>query len=211
MTAGNPEQLLLRFTVPTMIGNLLHQVYSITDSMIVGRVLGQSSLAAIGCTAPIIMLLAALMVGVNVGVSILLSQMYGKHDMAAVRRAFANSLYIGAVIAVLLAGAGFLLAEPILRWMNTPEAALREAVAYPRISFLTTFCPLLYYLLSCAFRGMGAASDSMYGGVIQLGVKVAVILAGAYLLERLPAVWAVWPLSFGVSAVYLFHRYRKTV
>ncbi len=50
MTIGSPLQLLTAFTLPALAGNLLNQVYSITDSIIVGRYLGQTSLAAIGVT-----------------------------------------------------------------------------------------------------------------------------------------------------------------
>ena len=59
MTAGSPLRLLTAFTLPALAGNLLNQVYSITDSIIVGRYLGQTSLAAIGVTMPIVLLTAA--------------------------------------------------------------------------------------------------------------------------------------------------------
>ena len=45
MTTGRPLPLLLRFTLPTLAGNLLHQAYSITDSVVVGQFLGQTALA----------------------------------------------------------------------------------------------------------------------------------------------------------------------
>ena len=70
MTEGKPISLLWAFTFPTLMGNLLNQVYSITDSIVVGRYLGQTALAAVGSTMPVILLLAALMIGINVGVGI---------------------------------------------------------------------------------------------------------------------------------------------
>ena len=60
MTEGKPISLLWAFTFPTLMGNLLNQVYSITDSIVVGRYLGQTALAAVGSTMPVILLLAAL-------------------------------------------------------------------------------------------------------------------------------------------------------
>ncbi len=155
MTRGDPLGLLVRFSLPALAGSILHQVYSITDSIIVGRYLGQTALAAVGCTAPVVMLLAALMIGVNTGVGILLSQSYGTKNMADMRRTFANSLYFGAVIALAIGLLGLVFAVPILRAMGTPEGPLREASAYLRINFLTTGCPLLYFLFSGAFRSMG--------------------------------------------------------
>ena len=58
MTEGKPISLLWAFTFPTLMGNLLNQVYSITDSIVVGRYLGQTALAAVGSTMPVILLLS---------------------------------------------------------------------------------------------------------------------------------------------------------
>ena len=69
MTSGEPWKLLLRFAIPTMLGGLLNQVYSITDSIIVGRYLGESALAAVGSCGPVVMLLGAILVGLNMGVA----------------------------------------------------------------------------------------------------------------------------------------------
>ncbi len=162
MTTGRPLPLLLRFALPTLAGNLLHQAYSITDSIVVGRFLGQTALASAGCTAPVAMLLAALMIGVNIAVGILISHAFGRHDYEGIRRTMVNSLYLGLVIAAVLAVVGGSLAEPILRWMGTPEGPLRNAVAYLRINFITAVCPLFYYLFSSVFRGMGDSRTALY-------------------------------------------------
>ncbi len=172
MTRGRVLPLLLAFSVPTVIGNLLHQLYAITDSIVVGRILGIQSLAAIGSTMPIIMLLAALIMGVNIGVSILLSQAFGKHDMPLMRRSFANSLYLGVGLSLLMAVAGNLLAKPILRLMGTPPAPMEEAAAYLRINFLTTLCPMLYYLHSCAYRGLGDSRTDLYCLIVSVAANI---------------------------------------
>ena len=95
MTEGKPISLLWAFTFPTLMGNLLNQVYSITDSIVVGRYLGQTALAAVGSTMPVILLLAALMIGINVGVGIIISRYFGQKNEELMRRAFVNSLYLG--------------------------------------------------------------------------------------------------------------------
>lgn len=162
MTTGDPAALLWCFALPTIAGNLLHQAYSITDSIVVGRYLGQTALAAIGCTSPVTMLLAALMIGINTGVGILVSQDAGRQEQAGIRRTLVNSLYLGLAVAAALAAAGLWLAEPILRWMGTPEGPLQGAVTYLRISFMTSVCPLFYYLFSSTFRGMGDSRTALY-------------------------------------------------
>ena len=67
MTKGRPLKLLLVFTLPALLSNFLSQVYSLTDSIIVGKVLGNRALDAIGVTMPIILLIVSLVIGVNIG------------------------------------------------------------------------------------------------------------------------------------------------
>lgn len=203
MVTGNPMQLLLRFTFPMMVGNLLHQVYSITDSIVVGRCLGQTALAAVGCTMPVVLLLASLMIGINMGVGIVMSQQFGRRDEAAMRNAFANSMYLGLFVSVLLALFGGVLAEPILRWMGTPQAPLRDAAAYLRINFITAVCPLFYYLFSSAFRGMGDSVTALYCLIASVVINISLDILFVAVLQ-----WGVegsaWAtaLAQGLSAIF---------
>ena len=121
MTEGKPISLLWAFTFPTLMGNLLNQVYSITDSIVVGRYLGQTALAAVGSTMPVILLLAALMIGINVGVGIIISRYFGQKNEELMRRAFVNSLYLGLFLSAGMMVMGLTFSGTILRWMGTPE------------------------------------------------------------------------------------------
>ena len=129
MTTGSPLRLLTAFTLPALAGNLLNQVYSITDSIIVGRYLGQTSLAAIGVTMPIVLLTAAMVIGLNVGVGILLSQAFGRKDIGQMRHTFANSFYLAAIIAVFTTGVGLPLTVPILKLLGLLAARLPGAAS----------------------------------------------------------------------------------
>lgn len=120
MTEGKPISLLWAFTFPTLMGNLLNQVYSITDSIVVGRYLGQTALAAVGSTMPVILLLAALMIGINVGVGIIISRYFGQKNEELMRRAFVNSLYLGLFLSAGMMVMGLTFSGTILRWMGTP-------------------------------------------------------------------------------------------
>jgi len=162
MTEGEPWRLLLKFAVPAMLAGLLNQVYSVTDSIIVGRYLGENALAAVGGCGPLIMLLGAVMVGLNMGVGVIMSQCFGSRDITRMRKAFANSMYIGAILSLCMAVLGIVLSRPVLTLMGTPEGPLEQAVIYLRISYGTSVFPVLYWLFSCAFRGMGDSTTSLY-------------------------------------------------
>lgn len=212
MTQGNVMRGLVAFSVPSLIGNLLHQVYSLTDSIVVGRILGVEALAAVGCTMPLILLLAALMIGTNIGVGVLLSQAFGAQDMDRMRRSFLNSLYVGAGISLALALIGAPLSRPVLVLMGTPEETLRNAVAYLRINFLTSLCPMLYYLFSCAFRGMGDSRTDLYCLAVSVGMNVVldILFVAAFRWGVAGSAWAtaLAQLTSAVfAAILLFKKY----
>ena len=93
MTKGRPLKLLLVFTLPALLSNFLSQVYSLTDSIIVGKVLGNRALDAIGVTMPIILLIVSLVIGVNIGCGVLMAKSFGKKEYGQVRHIFVNSFY----------------------------------------------------------------------------------------------------------------------
>ena len=212
MTRGDVLGGILAFSVPSLIGNLLHQVYSLTDSIVVGRILGMEALAAVGCTMPLILLLAALMIGTNIGVGVLLSQAFGARDMRRMRRGFLNSLYVGLGISLVLAVIGAPLARPILVLMGTPEGPLKNAVEYLRINFLTCFCPMFYYLFSCAFRGMGDSRTDLYCLMVSVAMNVVldILFVAVFHWGVAGSAWAtaLAQLTSAVfAAVLLFRKY----
>ena len=214
MTQGSPMRKMLAFSIPVLVGNVLNQVYSLTDSIIVGRVLGVDALAAVGCTMPIVLLLAAVMIGVNAGVSILLSQAYGSRDIDLMRRYFANSIYLGVLVALFMAVVGTAISEPVLRLLGTPEGPFNDALAYIRINFLTSVCPLFYFLLSCAYRGMGDSRTDLYFLIISVVANIFLdyVFVAVYSWGVAGSAWATalaQLLSAICSGITLFVKYPQ--
>ena len=80
MTAGNPTALLIKFSIPMLIGNLFQQFYNLVDSVIVGQFVGKDALAAIGATGSATFLFFALCNGIGNGGGIITSQSFGRGD-----------------------------------------------------------------------------------------------------------------------------------
>lgn len=51
MTRGKPASLIARFALPIVLSSLLQQLYTMCDSMIVGRMLGDAAFAAVGSSS----------------------------------------------------------------------------------------------------------------------------------------------------------------
>ena len=214
MTTGSPLRLLTAFTLPALAGNLLNQVYSITDSIIVGRYLGQTSLAAIGVTMPIVLLTAAMVVGLNVGVGILLSQAFGRKDIEQMRHTFANSFYLALIIALFTMSVGLPLTVPILKLMGTPSAPMAEAASYLHINFATTIFPLLYFLFNNAFRGMGDSMTALWCLIVSVVINIFldILFVAVFGWGVAGTAWATaiaQALSVVFSVVMLYRRFPE--
>ena len=72
-TTGNEAKHIFRFALPMLIGNVFQQLYNVVDSIIVVRYFGDKALAAVGALLPIIFMVIALIIGIGIGSSVVIS------------------------------------------------------------------------------------------------------------------------------------------
>ena len=77
MTKGNEIALLIKFTIPMLLGNLFQQFYNLADTIIVGQFGGPYGLPAIGSVGSVNFLFFSLCMGMGAGVGIMISQNFG--------------------------------------------------------------------------------------------------------------------------------------
>ena len=135
MTAGSPARLILRFSVPILLGNLLQQLYSLVDSLIVGRLLGVTALAAVSASGWLDWAVLSMLMGIAQGFSIQAAQCFGAQDYAGLRRTAGQSLWISIAVTVLLEIIGQTMLAPVLRLMNTPAETFPLTQSYLRIIY----------------------------------------------------------------------------
>lgn len=88
MTRGKPAGLLLRFALPLMLSCLLQQLYTLCDSVILGRVLGESAFAAVGAAAFLHGIPLNILLGCTQGFGVALGQRFGAKDRVGLARFF---------------------------------------------------------------------------------------------------------------------------
>lgn len=113
MTKGSPLRLILRFSLPVLIGNIFQQLYSIVDTIIVGRCVGNDALAAVGSTGALSFLILGFAIGITGGFSVIASQRFGAQDEEGVKRSAAASTQLCVLITVLLTAVSLLTAKPL--------------------------------------------------------------------------------------------------
>lgn len=134
LTHGSPARLIFFFSLPLLCGNAFQQIYSMVDTIIVGRTLGVGALAGVGATGSILFLILGFVIGMATGFSIICAQRFGARDRLGLRRSFLASLILCAFIAAVMTAGGVAAARPILVLMNTPADILGDAVSYLEIT-----------------------------------------------------------------------------
>jgi len=155
MTVGKPRSALLRFSIPLLIGNLAQQMYNTTDSVIVGRYVGDKALSAIGTTLPVINLLYVLFIAISTGAGIMVAQYYGAKDKESLSRAIGNAISLIAVSSLLVMAVGIPLVDSLLKLTNTPVETFDMAHSYLTIILWGVVWVGFYNILSGILRGLG--------------------------------------------------------
>ena len=172
MTVGSPLKHILIFAIPALIGNVFQQVYNLTDSMIVGKIVGANALAAVGATFSITFLFFALCNGISSGGGIIVSQYFGAHDTDNVKKTIVNTGLIMLIIPILFGSIGFISAPNILRLLSTPENIIADSIMYIRFMCVGLFFTSIYNYVSAILRALGDSKTPLYFLIISTIINV---------------------------------------
>ena len=161
LTSGAVWKVILRFAFPLLIGNLLQQLYNVTDSVIVGQFLGKESLAAVSASFFIYYFIISLVIGIGSGTSVVISHFFLANELHKVQKSSSSFFIFMLVAGVLLSIAGIIFAEPMFRLTNTPEDVIPQAVAYFRIYVGGTFLFVTFNSIISILRGVGESVRPM--------------------------------------------------
>ncbi|MBE1237190.1 MATE family efflux transporter [Phaeovibrio sulfidiphilus] len=179
LTVGRPIRLIVRFALPLFAGNLFQQLNLMTDTLLVGRLIGVDALAGVGATGSLMFLIIGFVQAMTVGFSIVTAQRFGARDPQGVRRSFLVSLVLAASVSVVITAAMYGLLDPILHAMNTPAEILDHARAFAGTLFLGVGAVVFYNLLANTILAFGDARPPLMfqilGSVLNIGLVLVFI------------------------------------
>ena len=162
MTSGAITPLLIKFTIPLVLGNLFQLTYNAADSIIVGKFVGEDALAAVGTSNPLMTLAILFINGMCLGAGILVSTAFGAGDTELVERQVSTTAIAGTVFSLTFSALCVLLADPLLRLLQVPVAILPIAVNYLRIVFAGLIFTFFYNFLAATMRALGDSKSALY-------------------------------------------------
>ena len=162
MTSGPIAPLLVKFTVPLVLGNLFQLTYNAADSVIVGRFVGEDALAAVGTSNPLMTLAILFINGMCLGAGILVSNAFGAQDWPRLEKQVSTTAIAGAVFSLAFSALCILLARPLLRLMQVPAEVLPLAAGYLRVVFAGLIFTFFYNFLAATLRALGDSKSALY-------------------------------------------------
>ncbi|OUQ37728.1 MATE family efflux transporter [Faecalibacterium sp. An122] len=162
MTSGPITLQLVRFTVPLVLGNLFQLTYNAADSVIVGRLVGEDALAAVGTSNPLMTLAILFINGMCLGAGILISTAFGAGDYGRLEKQVSTTAIAGGVFSLAFSLLCILLATPLLQLMQVPAEVLPIASSYLRVVFAGLIFTFFYNFLAATLRALGDSQSALY-------------------------------------------------
>ena len=161
-TQGVIWKQLLAFFFPLLLGTFFQQLYNTVDTVVVGRFVGTTALAAVGSTSVIANLTVGIFTGLSSGAVVAIAQRYGARMDMEVYRSVHTAMLLSVVVGAFFTVVGYLLTPWALRAMDTTEEALPGAILYLRIYFLGMIPNVIYNMGTGVLRAVGDSRRPLF-------------------------------------------------
>ncbi len=172
MTEGKPASLILTFALPLMVGNVFQQLYTVVDTMVVGKALGVPALAAIGAADWMNWLMLGVIQGITQGFGILMAQAFGAGRYKELRQTVGCAAVLSLLSSVLLLCAGQCIARPVLSLLQTPPEIMDNALLYLRIMYLGVPIVMSYNLFATVLRSLGDGRTPLLAMIVAAVINI---------------------------------------
>lgn len=162
LTTGNEVKVILKFTIPILIGNIFQQLYNTIDSIIVGNVLGKNALASVSSSFNIMLVILLIVMGLTLGTNILIAKYYGAKDIEKVKKAVDTAYVFSFVLSIVITTLGLLTSNSILVFFKVPTVIIPTAKIYLHILLIGTTSSFCYNTVSSVLRGIGDSKTPLY-------------------------------------------------
>lgn len=172
MTTGHPAKLLLRFSFPLMIANVINLLYTVVDSIIVGQAVGVTALAALGAVAFPYLIFAGASRAMTEGFGVKIAEYFGGGDEKSLRNVVKNALLLTLIISLVIAIVGFFASGPLLVITNTPKSVQPYGKLYFRILCVGLPVTMIYSMLATILRAFGNSKTPLYAVTISCVINI---------------------------------------
>lgn len=210
MTQGKPGSLILTFALPLMAGNAFQQLYTVVDTMVVGKYLGVSALAALGAADWLNWMMLGIIQGFAQGFGILMAQEFGAEKYDRLRKVVGIAGILSVVFSFALAAGGQLAIRPVLALLQTPDDILGDTQLYLRIMFMGLPIVMAYNLFACILRSLGDGKTPLQAMIVASVINIVLDLLFVMIFHwGIAGAAAATLIAQLISSLYCLYYIRK--
>lgn len=180
LTTGSILKKLIQFAIPIILMNMLQMLFNVADIAVLGMLVGDLEVGAVGATTSLISLIINLFIGLSVGTNVVLAKCVGERNTDKANRIVGTSVVMSLIIGVILSFVGYFGSETFLIWMDCDPILLDKSTLYLKIYFLGMPVIMLYNFMASIMRAVGDTLRPMIfliiAGVVNVGLNVFFIL-----------------------------------
>ncbi|MBR6337487.1 MAG: MATE family efflux transporter [Ruminococcus sp.] len=172
MTEGSILKNLIYFAIPVLIGNIFQQLYNVADTAIIGNILGDNALAAVGASAPVYGLLIGFAGGLTNGFAVIIARYFGAGNEREMKKSVALVYILSAAIAFVLTVSSIAALHPLMKALKTPNDIIMGTESYMRIIIAFSALTIAYNMLAGMMRAIGNSKAPLYFLIVSTFVNI---------------------------------------
>ncbi|HHU75893.1 MAG TPA: MATE family efflux transporter [Firmicutes bacterium] len=208
MTEGEIPGLLLKFSLPAIIGMVVHALYTFVDSVFVGRGVGELALAGITVGFPIVIIIMAFIMLIGMGATTLISIRLGEKKHSEAELIVGNALGLFFVLGLVLTILGFVFIEPLLAIFGASSDVLPYSLDYMRIILLGILFVAFGLGMNNFIRAEGNPKTAMY--TMLIGAITNIILDYVFIFIfhwGIKGAAIATVISYAVSSIWVLYYF----
>lgn len=180
MEKGPIGRTLLLFTAPILLSQILQQLYSIVDCMVIGHFGGSFGLSAAGIAGLILSVIINFFIGFSTGIGCVTARLFGSYDYARLRQAIQTMVCLCIFAGIAFTAVGIFHARTFLLWLDCPREVLGDGVRYLQICFLGMTPQLLSNTGNAILRSMGNTRSPLvylvFSSLLNIGLDLLLVI-----------------------------------
>lgn len=212
LTKDTPSKAISKFALPMVVGSFFQQVYSLVDSAVVGKYVGEAGLASVGASFALTTIFICIGVGGGAGASVLIARYFGSRDYKRMKTAIFTSIIGFLLLSLALSVFGLIFSKKLMALLQTPEGILDMAVLYLNIYFYGLPFLFMYNIISALYQALGESKIPLYFLIFS---SILNVILDVYFVRDLGmglagAAYATI-LAQGFSAIFSFFVFIKRI
>ncbi len=212
-------KLFWKIALPSSIGTIFQNLYSLVDAIFAGRMISETALAAIGQTFPIYFIIIALGIGLSIATTSIVANSIGEKKINKASHIFCQSLILAVFVGIIISICGIYFGPIILESINNDEKTLKLSSEYMNVIYLGSVIILLLMVSNSCLAALGDTKSYRNVLIFSFFLNILlnpILISGVFLGNKIfmplgiTGIAIATILSQFIGLLYLLYKISKT-